>query len=127
MSDDKANAEAEAFLRSQEMDKIENYSARGRAHQRVPQDELGKLWIAAFRTMVENPTDVEARRREQDLSSEFRLRGGGPPYAEVKDLVDRFCSSAIERLEQDPEAMERVRDSLEADFAEFWSQRKRKN
>jgi hypothetical protein len=79
MNDDEIEAEVEAFLRSGEMDQIEDYSARGRAYQRAPQDELVELWIAAFKGWVETPTDVEARQRERDLSSEFRLRGGEPP------------------------------------------------
>jgi hypothetical protein len=127
--DDEVKAEVQAFLASTQMDKTADYSARGRPYQHLAQNELLEAWIRAFKAIVDAgiPGDLVARHRERDLISEIKLRGIEPPYSMVQDAVDRFCSAVVGRVEADPEAMQRVIDSLEADLAKFWSPRESKN
>jgi hypothetical protein len=70
------------------------------------------------------PGGPAARQRERDLAAEIKLRGIEPPYSDVKDAVERFCSDVMARVESDPEALQRVTDSLEAYFVELWSKPK---
>jgi hypothetical protein len=122
---DDIQGEIKAFLASNEMDMTADYSARGRPYEHLEQSELVEAWIAAFEAMVDaGPSGYRAaRQREGDLASEIKLRGGEPPYAKVKDAQDRF-SSAVGRVLSDPQAMQRVAESLETDFAEFWRRRR---
>jgi hypothetical protein len=119
-------AETLAFLESDKMDLVADYSARGRAYQHLPQDELIRAWMRAFEEMADAPTDPIARQRQEDLSSEIRLRGNEPPYADVKGAVQRFIAAVkahVERVKADPEAMKRMTDSFAEDLADFWSRR----
>jgi hypothetical protein len=127
--DDGIEAEVQALLASTQMDQTADYSARGRTYQHLAQNDLLEAWITAFKAMVDAgiPGDLVARQRERDLASEIKLRGIEPPYSMVKDAVDRFCSAVVGRVKADPEAMERLTESLEADFAKFWSPRESKN
>jgi hypothetical protein len=127
--DDDTEPEVRTFLASTQMDKAADYSARGREYQHLALDQLREAWIRAFRAMVDAgiPGDPAIRQRERDLVSEIELRGGKPPYSDVKDAVDRYCSTVLRRVESDPDARERVIDSLEVDLAELFSRRKAKN
>jgi hypothetical protein len=49
-------AETLAFLESDKMDSVADYSARGRAYQHLPQDELIRAWMRAFEEMADAPT-----------------------------------------------------------------------
>ena len=68
-------------------------------------------------------------RAEQDLSSEFRLRGTQPPFKEVKDELEILVHTISERVTRmkadDPGAWEAAGDSLARDMAEFVAKRDR--
>jgi hypothetical protein len=127
--DDEIDAEVRAFLGSEQMDKNADYSARGREYQSLADDELRRAWIEAFTAMAYAgiPSDPAVRQRERDLASEIILRGDEPPYSSVKEAADQFRSAVMPRVKADPQALERVTDSLEVDIAKFWSRRHAKN
>jgi hypothetical protein len=119
-------AETLAFLESDKMDLVADYSARGRAYQHLPQDELIRAWMRAFEEMADAPTDPIARQRQEDLSSEIRLRGNEPPWDDVKGALQRFIAAVkaiLKRVKADPEAMKQMTDSFAEDLADFWSRR----
>jgi hypothetical protein len=124
--DDDSETEVQALLASTQMDNTADYLARGREYQHLVQDELLGAWVRAFKTMVGTgiPGGPAARQRERDLAAEIKLRGIEPPYSDVKDAVERFCSDVMARVESDPEALQRVTDSLESYFVELWSKPK---
>jgi hypothetical protein len=81
-----------------------------------------------MRTLAANPSQGKVRA-EQDLSSEFRLRGTQPPFKEVKDELEILVHTISERVTRmkadDPGAWEAAGDSLARDMAEFVAKRDR--
>jgi hypothetical protein len=120
--------EIDSWLENAQVDKIADYAQRGRCHAGLSDERLTELWKAAMRTLAANPSRGKVRA-EQDLSSEFRLRGTHPPFKEVKDELEILVHTISERVTRmkadDPGAWEAAGDSLARAIEEFVAKRDR--
>lgn len=121
-----SKADIMALLESDAMNKLAAYAARGRSHRTLSEQQLTDAWKQAFKNVANDPHIYEARAAENDLASEFQLRGLDPPYDEVKDDVQRFMSAAeavAEDLRKDPDRLAQKGVEWMADLAAFKSAR----
>jgi hypothetical protein len=125
-SDPQFEADMLALLESDAMNKLAAYAERGRSHRNLSEQQLTDAWKQAFKNVANDPHIYEARAAENDLASEFQLRGLDPPYDEVKDDVQRFMSAAeavAEELKKDPDRLAQTGENLMADMAALKSAR----
>jgi hypothetical protein len=121
-----SKADIMALLESDAMNKLAAYAACGRSHRTLSEQQLTDAWKQAFKNVANDPHIYEARAAENDLASEFQLRGLDPPYDEVKDDVQRFMSVAeavAEELRKDPGRLAQKGVEWMADLAAFKSAR----
>src|SRR3981081_3517438 len=97
--DPQFEADMMALLESDAMNKLAAYAARGRSHRNLSEQQLTDAWKQAFKNLASDPRVYEARAAENDLASEFNLRGLDPPYDQVKDDVERYMSAAATAAE----------------------------
>jgi hypothetical protein len=120
---DSMKDDVEGWIASNSTDRIADYAARGRKHQRLTDDELTAAWVAAFRGMADNVADHKWRDEEEDAKSEMLLRNREPPYGLVKAEFDKFIaetSRAIEDLERnDPVRFAEMNREIEGDLTTF--------
>src|SRR3981189_1465250 len=93
-------AEIEAFVGSDALDRATGYGRRGRVYQSLLLDELKEKWRVAFQALADDPAHPEKRAPEDDLASEFTLRGIERPFDLVKDDIDRYRFAVDGVIEQ---------------------------
>jgi hypothetical protein len=112
-------------------DQVADYVARGRIFAALLDDQLTARFIEAVRTAADDPTKWERRAVQNDIESEFQLRGGKPPYGLVADQIDRFCANAaaaMERLkEEDQDRYAEIAREIANDFERFLNERANSN
>jgi hypothetical protein len=123
--------DVEMFLAIQQVDQIADYASRGRVHERLTDQQLGKKWVGAFRRCAHAPSDEQRRAIENDLKAEFQLRSIEPPYEQVKLEIDRIVagiSSGFEKMKRDdPDAVAEMAEEFEQDIADLKVRMKRPN
>jgi hypothetical protein len=89
---------AEFAMASGDMQRIENYLSRGRKLESTEVEDLQKAFVAMFRAWGANP-QWDGRGELDDVRAEYTLRGIEPPFALVKDDIDRLAIAAAELIE----------------------------
>jgi hypothetical protein len=123
---DSPKEDVTAYLQSKGADEAAEYARRGRRYANLNQIELTELWKQSFRAMANNYGDTVARSDQSDFVAEFTLRGGEPPYHEVKEDFDRLIQAAqkaTDYLNANPDEMDRIGTELMADLEEFKSRK----
>src|SRR3979411_48482 len=124
--DPQFEADMMALLESDAMNKLAAYAARGRSHKNLSEQQLTDAWKQAFKNVANDPRVYEARAAENDLASEFKMRGLHAPHEQEKDDVERFMSAveaAVEALRKDPDRLVQIGKDWMADMASFKSAR----
>jgi hypothetical protein len=81
--------DVESFVMSSALARAAEYAQRGRFFASVSQEQLVEKWCAAFRDLF----DPHKRALENDLASEFELRGIERPFDLVRDEIEVFTSA----------------------------------
>jgi hypothetical protein len=95
-----------SMAESDRLDRVANYIHRGRKHQGLSNEVLLDAWKQGMQALAKEISDHNFKIHE-DLQSEIELRGLAPPYDDVKEAFEEFCSKIAEGLEElkraDPE------------------------
>ena len=121
-------ADVYSWMHSGRVDRIADYARRGRHHAGLSDEQLAEAWKAAQWAMAGDPFSDEIRSAEQDLSSEFELRGKEPPLLEVTDAIDTYVRKIreqAERLKANPAAWKASNEAMLRDIEEFKARRNR--
>lgn len=108
------------------VNKVAAYAAGSRPHRKLSEQQLTEAWLAAFKKLADDPPGYGTRAVENDLASEFMVRGREPPYELVKDEYKRIMSARLALLEElirDPVRRAQIEQILMADVATFKSDR----
>jgi hypothetical protein len=119
--------DVESWLASDAADQVAGYAARGRKHKNLTDEQLTTAWQTAFKNMADDVRDCARRAVEQDLKSEFVLRGQAVPFASIRDILECYIAEtnrAIDEFrENDPAIFEEISRKISSDFKQFRSSR----
>lgn len=111
------------FVARSATDRVTKYIRAGRAYQALSLDALNQSWCAATKDMADDPFDADKRELQDQLTSEFKVRGIEPPVALAQKDIERFClkvSDSINQMrESDPDGFTQADEELENEFARF--------
>jgi hypothetical protein len=123
--------EMKAFLASEVIDQIVDYSRRGRAFERLSDAELLNIWRDIWDDLANDPLNESNRGRQADIAAEFSLRKSNPPYQIVKAQIKTFLEDSQKAWQklvaEDPEAERRSNKNLERDIKTYRGRTKRSN
>jgi hypothetical protein len=129
--DDPVLKDVIGLLESQQVDKAADYVRRGRSHAGLTDAALAEAWMRAIRAFSDDPVSALLRMAENDLRSEFDLRGVEPPMIAAQEALRRISAAASKHLkdlkEHDPEGYRRLEIQSDDTLAEFIASRDRKN
>lgn len=96
--------DAEALLTAQmvaqdELDQLQGYLQRGRAHQGLDGEALQAAYIEAVRGWADNLLNPEPMQEATDLMSEYRLRDLDPPDELILADIERITSGLQANIE----------------------------
>jgi hypothetical protein len=74
-----------ALMERDEVEETRDYVTRGRRHKSFDVDQLGAIWVRAFKTFISPGSGTQELQELSDSWAEFRLRRIEPPYHEVSD------------------------------------------
>lgn len=110
MSKDRA-ADLHSWLRSNSVDCIADYLARGRRFASLRDEELCEAWKVAFRAWAAQPSFEPVQADHGDLFAEIGFRGLEPPVEDA-GIKEAFKTFAARTKNMTPEDDERVADEL---------------
>jgi len=116
------------WMQSTWVEDTADYIKRGQVYRSLSVEELTTQWIAAYKTMANNPLDTKSLRIAKAFASEFELRKFEIPYQLVKDDAERYIAAisvATENLE--PAMAERGNNLLKRELNNFKAAVKKKN
>jgi len=90
---------AEFAMASGDMKRTQSYVDRGRQFKDATAEDLQTLFVQMFRIWGADPW-WEGRSRLQDVEAEYKLRGVEPPFALVKDDLEKAISAIADGIEQ---------------------------
>ncbi|GAB5426967.1 MAG: hypothetical protein Devi2KO_04260 [Devosia indica] len=109
--DDIGDSMAQLAMANSQMSRAEDYVKRGRQHGSLSIADLQELFVVTFRDWSSDFKDQVRRRANDDVEAEFTLRGVQPPFDRVGPEMEKL-QEAIKEVTQDPDAMERVAQSM---------------
>jgi hypothetical protein len=116
-----------SWLASDAADKVADYAARGRKHKKLTDEQLTTAWQTAFKNMTDDVRDCARRAVQEDLKSEFVLRGQAVPFASIRDIFERNNAETYRAInefrENDPAVFEEITRKINNDFKQFRSGR----
>ncbi len=111
------------FVSRSAIERVAKYIRAGRSHQALSLDALNQSWCAATKDMADDPFDAEKREFQDQLTSEFKVRGIEPPVALAQKDIERFClkvSDSISQMrESDPDGFTQADEEMENEFGRF--------
>jgi hypothetical protein len=90
---------AEFAMASGDMKRTQSYIDRGRQFKDATAEDLQTLFVQMFRIWGADPW-WEGRSRLGDVEAEYKLRGVEPPFALVKDDLEKAISAIADGIEQ---------------------------
>lgn len=112
-----------ALLNSKRVDEASQYVERGRPYQALSDNDLHEHWLRTMRAWGNNPRDQGLQKLQDDLSSEYLLRGREAPLEEVPDVLERLANAAADQLkrvgEETPERLTEINSELEDELQQF--------
>ena len=122
-----AEAEMKAFLASKAVDRIAEYSQRGRSYRDLSDRELVQSWQCVWNELAADPLYMKNRDIQADLASEFALRQQEPPWQLVREQIDIYLERAKRaqqiQLKENPDADVEASEAMDDDFEEFMNRR----
>ena len=122
-----AEAEMKAFLASKAVDRIAEYSQRGRSYRDLSDRELVQSWQCVWNELAADPLNMKNRDIQADLASEFALRREEPPWQLVREQIDIYLERAKRaqqiQLKENPDADAEASEAMDDDFEEFMNRR----
>ena len=119
--------EVESWFASDAADKATDYAARGRKHKNLTDEQLTTAWQTAFKNTADDVRDCARRALEEDLKSEFVLRGQAVSFASMRDILERYNAETYRAIdefrENDPALVEEITRKINSDFEQFRSLR----
>jgi hypothetical protein len=90
---------AQFAMASGDMRRTQSYVDRGRQFKDATTEDLQTLFVQMFRIWGADPW-WEGRSRLEDVEAEYKLRGVEPPFALVKDDLEKAISAIADGIEQ---------------------------
>ncbi|BAM86837.1 hypothetical protein S58_08260 [Bradyrhizobium oligotrophicum S58] len=98
--------ELEALLKHERLQKVQNYTARGRRFQLLPDTDLVNFWVLTMNLWANGSGEFKSQDLD-DCQSEMMLRRIDPPFDRVSHVWERVAQRAefhLNLIDNDPKA-----------------------
>jgi hypothetical protein len=113
-----------AHLENKRIERAAEYARHGRLLELVPDEDLKRNWLLAFRAWAAGERDGQRfdLRSLEDVEAEMYLRGYDPPLELAQreiEILRKASERRRDQLERDPEKLKEFEQRLGEDLAAF--------
>lgn len=113
--------ELEALLKHERLEKVQDYTKRGRRFQLLPDTDLIDFWVLTMNHWADGSAEFTSQDMD-DCESEMMLRRIDPPFDRVSKIWERVAQRAelhFSLIDSDPKARAATEALLEAQLEQF--------